>query len=104
MTAARTRHIADLLQIHAEDLAFLWSQRREALVSRKHMLREYGELNERIEAHLQGLLVPGPAALVDWLVPQLAGVDRDDVFAGFRSCAVAPGYSAPTDGRARSAV
>ena len=30
--------------------------------------------------------------------------DRDDVFAGFRSCAIAAGYSTPTDGRARSAV
>ena len=81
MTAARARHIADLLQVHLEDLAFLWGQRREALGSRKHTLREYGELNERIEAHLQGLLVAEPAALVGWLQPRLAGSDRDEVFA-----------------------
>ena len=81
MTATRARHIADLLQVHAEDLAFLWGQRREALGSRKHTLREYGELNERIEAHLQGLLVAGPAELQSWLEPQLMGVDRDEVFA-----------------------
>lgn len=81
MTAARARQIADLRQLHAEDLAFLWGQRREALGSRKHTLREYGELNERIEAHVQGLLVAGPAELTRWLQPQLAGVDRDEVFA-----------------------
>lgn len=81
MSTARTRHIAELLNVHAEDLAFLWGQRREALGSRKHTLREYAELNERIEAHLQGLLVAEPAALVAWLQPQLAGTDRDEVFA-----------------------
>ena len=82
MTAsARARHIADLLQLHAEELGFLWGQRREALGSRKHTLREYGELNERIEAHLQGLLVAGPVELTHWLQPQLGGSDRDEVFA-----------------------
>jgi uncharacterized protein (TIGR02270 family) len=81
MTAVRARRIADLLQVHAEDLAFLWGQCREALGSRKHSLREYGELNERIEAHLQGLLVAGSAELTHWLQPQLGGMHRDEVFA-----------------------
>lgn len=81
MPAARARHIADLLQVHLEDLAFLWGQRREALGSSKHTLREYGELNERIEAHVQGLLVAEPGALVGWLQPQVGGAERDEVFA-----------------------
>ena len=81
MTAPRARHIADLLQVHFEDLAFLWGQRREALGSRRHTLREYGELNERIEAHLQGLLVAAPNELIALLQPRLTGTDRDEVFA-----------------------
>jgi uncharacterized protein (TIGR02270 family) len=81
MAVARARHITDLLQVHAEDLAFLWGQRREALASPWHTLREFGELNERLEAHVQGLLVAGPAALVALLQPQLAAPDRDEVFA-----------------------
>lgn len=81
MAVARARHIADLLQVHAEDLAFVWSQRREALVSRKHTPREFGELNERIEAHVQGLLVAEPTTLVSLMQPQLAAPDRDDAFA-----------------------
>ena len=81
MAVARARHIADLLQVHFEDLAFLWGQRREALGSRRHTLREYGELNERIEAHMQGLLVASPAELIGWLQPRLSDVDRDEVFA-----------------------
>lgn len=81
MAVARARHIADLLQVHAEDLAFLWGQRREALISPRHTLREFGELNERLEAHVQGLLVAGPTALVAMLQPQLAAPDRDESFA-----------------------
>lgn len=79
--AARARLIADLLQVHAEDLAFLWGQRRQALVSRKHTLRAFGELNERIEAHVQGLLVAAPTTLAGMMQPQLAAPDRDDAFA-----------------------
>ena len=48
MPAARARIIPDLLRIHADDLAFQWGQRRAALSSRKHTLREYAEINERI--------------------------------------------------------
>ena len=81
MAIPRARHIADLLQVHVEDLAFLWGQRRDALGSRRHTLREYGELNERIEAHLQGLLVAAPNELSALLQPRLAGTDRDEVFA-----------------------
>ena len=81
MTVARARHIADLLQVHAEDLAFLWGQRRDALTSPRHTLREYGELNERLEAHVQGLLIARPAALVAMLQPQLTAPDRDEAFA-----------------------
>lgn len=81
MPAARQRYIADLLQIHFEDLAFLGGQRRTALHSQQHTLREFGDLAERIEAHVQGLLVAPPAALRERLVPQLASSDRDEAFA-----------------------
>lgn len=81
MAAGRARYISELLQVHLDDLAFLWGQRREALNSRKHTLREYGELNERIEAHLQGLLVADAPALLELLTPQLTAKDRDDAFA-----------------------
>lgn len=86
MAVVRARHISDLLQVHAEDLAFLWGQRREALVSHKHTLREFTELNERIEAHVQGLLVAAPPALVAMLQLQLAAPDRNEAFAA--ACAL----------------
>lgn len=77
----RTRSIAELLPRHAEDLAFLGAQRREALHSRHHTLRELAEINERMEAHVQGLLVPPTQAVAALLAPQLASQDRDEAFA-----------------------
>lgn len=81
MPTERRRHIAELVDLHAEDLAFLWGQRREALTSRLYSLREFADLNERLEAHLQGLLVAPAEALVERFTPQLAVADRDEAFA-----------------------
>lgn len=77
----RTRYIPQLLDIHADDLAFLWGQRRAALDSLEMTLRDVAQLNERIEAHVQGLLVAPPAALAQRLDAALAGTERDEVFA-----------------------
>jgi hypothetical protein len=81
MALARARYIPSLLQVHLDDLAFIAGQRRAALSSRKHTLREFGELSERLEAHLQGALVAPPEVLAAQLQPQLAAEDRDEAFA-----------------------
>ena len=81
MAVARARYIPSLLQTHLDDLAFIAGQRREALGSRLHSLREFGELNERMEAHLQGALIAPPETLTAQLQPQLAAEDRDEAFA-----------------------
>jgi len=78
---ARLRYIPDLLTVHLEELEFLWGQRRLALYSPRYFLRDFLHLNERVEAHIQGLLTI-PAALPDLLLPQiLAAESRDSVFA-----------------------
>lgn len=81
MTAPRARHIPQLLDIHAEDLAFLWGQRRAALDSPEQTLRSIAQLNERIEAHVQGLLIAPSGVLGPRLEAAMAGGDRDEVFA-----------------------
>lgn len=81
MPTPRARHIPQLLDIHAEDLAFLWGQRRAALDSPEHSLRDIAQLNERIEAHIQGLLVAPVGALGPRLEATIARGDRDEVFA-----------------------
>lgn len=81
MVQPRARHIPQLLDVHAEDLAFLWGQRRAALDSPEQTLRDIAQLNERIEAHLQGLLIAPAAELAKRLEAALGGGDRDEVFA-----------------------
>lgn len=81
MALPRARYIPSLLQVHLDDLAFIAGQRRAALASQQHTLREFGELNERLEAHLQGALVAPPEALAAQLQQQLAAEDRDEAFA-----------------------
>ena len=75
MAVARARYIPSLLQTHLDDLAFIAGQRREALGSRLHSLREFGELNERMEAHLQGALHRDPTPR-NALVRQRGGVPQ----------------------------
>lgn len=79
--AARWRHIPDLLETHRDELVWLAGQRREMLGSPRHDLRHWGEINERMEAHLQGLRVAPAAALREGLDAGLDGDERDEVFA-----------------------
>lgn len=78
---SRARYIPDLFSGHLDELEFLWGQRRAALHSPDYFLRDFLYINERLEAHIQGLLAV-PAPLADLLLPQLlAAESRDSVFA-----------------------
>lgn len=62
--AARIRTvIPEVFEAHLEELGFLWSQRRNALRSPDYRVRDLTELDARIEAHLQGLMAGGEAAV-----------------------------------------
>jgi uncharacterized protein (TIGR02270 family) len=52
-------YIPEILEEHYEEIQFLWSIQRTALRSPRYTLRELGMLDERIEAHIQGMLVVG---------------------------------------------
>jgi uncharacterized protein (TIGR02270 family) len=79
--ASRSRFIPGLLTVHAEELEYLWGRRRSTSTSPNFTLRHLNELNERIEAHLQGLLVAGDG-LAGLMMPRLTDEDRDSVFVG----------------------
>src|SRR5690348_11938656 len=70
----------DIAEEHYEELQFLWTQRRNALRSSAYTMREMGMLEERIEAHTQGLLVLGEH-LLELVEPGLAGDDEMPAFA-----------------------
>jgi len=63
MAETQLRIIPDIVEEHAEEVAFLWGQRQEALRSPEYVLPELIELEGRIEAHVQGLLVGGEHTL-----------------------------------------
>ena len=81
MEQPRARHIPELLQVHAEELAFVWGRRRAALHSPEQTQADFADLSERVEAHTQGLLCAPPAALLELLSPGLAADDADESFA-----------------------
>ena len=55
----RYRFIPERITLHAEELAYLWQRRRASLRAPDITLPDFTYLQERIEAHLQGLLVAG---------------------------------------------
>jgi uncharacterized protein (TIGR02270 family) len=55
------RIVPDIVEQHAEEAAFLWSL-RDAATDQPHItLRDLADLEERIEAHLDGLRIAGDA-------------------------------------------
>jgi uncharacterized protein (TIGR02270 family) len=72
--------MVDLLVEHYEELEFLWAQRQSALHSPVLTLRELGDLEERIEAHLEGLLV-GERHALQVVENGLAGSDESRALA-----------------------
>ena len=76
----RYRFIPERITLHAEELAYLWQRRRASLRAPDITLPDFTYLQERIEAHLQGLLVAGDE-LATMLDGFLHGDQRDEAFA-----------------------
>jgi uncharacterized protein (TIGR02270 family) len=79
-TAPRLTYIPDLLEEHLEEVEFLWGQRETALTSSRRTQRDLAHLDERINAHVQGVLAAGAHAL-PLLDERLAGDAAHAVFA-----------------------
>jgi uncharacterized protein (TIGR02270 family) len=80
MTAGSLAFMPDVLEEHLEELAFLWGQRRAALRDPDYRIREFSDLEERITAHLRGILAVGDMAL-PLLEETLSEGDSLDLFA-----------------------
>ena len=72
--------IPAIAEEHYEELQFLWTQRRNALHSAAYTMREMSRLEERIEAHVQGLLALGEH-LPDFVAPGLKSSEEMAAFA-----------------------
>src|SRR2546426_10550881 len=80
MPSPRATFIPDILEEHVEELAFLWEQRQTAVRDPRYTTREFTHLEERITAHLQGVLAVGEVAL-PLLEDTLSGEDPFLIFA-----------------------
>ena len=78
--APKLSYIPDVVEEHYEELQFLWIQRRAALRSTAYRERELLMLEERIEAHAEGLLVIGER-IADFVEPGLVGEKEMPTFA-----------------------
>lgn len=72
MALGRPPVLIDIIEEHFEELDFLWAQRESVVVAPDWNLDELAELEERAEAHLDGLRL-AEAHAVDIARPQLTG-------------------------------
>ena len=80
MTDPKLSYIPELVEHHYEELQFLWGQREFALRSPLYTLPKFLDLEQRIEAHVQGLLVAG-ADLIQIVEQGLTSDDPSTSFA-----------------------
>lgn len=78
--APKLSYIPEILEEHYEELQFLWAIRRTGLRSPRFTLREIAKFEERIAAHLHGMLVVGEK-MRDLVEPGLAESDPNIAFA-----------------------
>ncbi|WP_224361971.1 TIGR02270 family protein [Hyalangium versicolor] len=67
----------DIYEQHQEEAGFLWSQWEQALVSADHVLAELAPLEERLHAHLDGLVLGREPVVRRILLPALASDDPE---------------------------
>lgn len=72
MAQARLTYLPDLLDEHLDQAAFLWVQREAALHASSRYPYHLQDLDRRIDAHVEGLIV-NPDAAVSFLTPALGG-------------------------------
>jgi uncharacterized protein (TIGR02270 family) len=64
----------EVVEQHAEEAAFLWTQRDSAVLAPHYSLKDLADLDERVEAHLDGLRVAGQ---VGWEICEQALMQQE---------------------------
>ena len=88
-------HLPLILEQHAEDAAILWLQRDRAVDAPHFKRLLLGRLEERLEAHLDGLRVAGPAGWETARAALEAYREPGEVFAAAVLARGAPAPPAP---------
>lgn len=67
----------DIYEQHLEEAAFLWTQWEQALVAPDHVLAEVAPMEERLHAHVDGLVLGGEPLARRFLFPALESDDPE---------------------------
>ena len=67
----------DIYEQHLEEAAFLWTQWEQVLAAPDYVLAEAEPMEERIHAHVDGLVLGGEAVAKRFLFPALQGDDPE---------------------------
>jgi uncharacterized protein (TIGR02270 family) len=67
----------DIYEQHLEEAAFLWTQWEQALVAPDHVLAEVEPIEERLHAHVDGLVLGGEPVAKRFLLPALESDDLE---------------------------
>lgn len=78
--APRLQYIPDILEEHLDEFAFLWGVRQGDLRSPDEPFRSFLDTEERVAAHLQGVVVVADKA-EEFLLDRLSSDDPDEAFA-----------------------
>ncbi len=72
--------MVDLLEVHVDEVEWLWRQRHAALRSKEYDFRALVQLDERIAAHVDALVLAGEEA---WALLRTRLVEAEDAYAAF---------------------
>ena len=72
--------MVDLLEVHVDELEWLWRQRHVALGSGEYDFRALVQLDERIASHVDALVLAGEEA---WTLLRTRLVEAEDAYAAF---------------------
>jgi len=86
----------DVYEEHLDEAAFFWSQWEHALVAPKFNLEETSELEKRLLAHLDGLVLGGELVAEALLKPALESGESSRCSAALWSLLAEPGLMEPT--------
>lgn len=85
MSAVKTPVIEEIVDLHFDEAAFLWAQRDSAARATNYYLPDLAFLDERVEAHIDGLRVAGDFG---WELCE-AGLDAEDPGTLFTAAVIA---------------
>lgn len=83
--------LMDICEEHLDEASFLWMQWNRALVAPDHHLQDTVRLEERLLAHLDGLVVGGEPVARELLLPALDSEDSPRVSAALWALLAEPG-------------